>query len=173
MVAELDRGLPVRGFLSSLFISAKTPFVIGPGIDGTVSLSTESQKLSLEKTVQLVVSTLPYKAEYTIEDGIHIIRRHPDQPTTTAAPTVNVAQPAISIAPAKISLTPMTMTNYRDALLWELTRTEIERQRMAVSQTNIDINIIAAADRVILLLKKRLAELDGKRPLPVRTAAKR
>jgi hypothetical protein len=163
MVSQLDRGLPIRGLLSSLFAMAKVPFVIGPGIEGQVSLSTESQKLPLEKTVSLVISTLPYAAEYVIDNGIHIVRRRPDGPAIApsgAAHTVNVGQPTISVAPPKITLNPTTVFSYRDALLWELTRTEIEKARLLSLSSAIPRDEVKAADLSMQLLQKRLTELE-------------
>lgn len=166
--AQNEQTLPARTFLTQIFTEMKVPFAIGPGIDGDITLATSIIGKDIPNRIQILLSTLPYTVDYRVESGVHMVRRKADSAPTTVSPAVNAVPANVSVAPPRITLNPTTVLNYRDALQWELTRTEIERERLLSKTHEISRDEVAANERTMQLLKRRLAELDSSRS-PVKT----
>jgi hypothetical protein len=173
-----DAPMPVRSLLTQLFQKSECQFAIGPGIDGEITVSRNLlANLDLSHTVALIVSTLPYNAQYSVENGIHIVRRRPDAPTTfsPAAPTVNVAPPNISVAAPQVTFQPVMVPTYLDALKLELTHAQVRRATLLKQTMHISRDELAGLDASIAIFEKLLAQSTGKKPVarPVAVAKKR
>ncbi len=162
--------LPVRVLLARLFQKSECQFAIGPGIDGEITVSGNLvANLDLSHTVALIVSTLPYNAEYRVENGIHVVRRRPDMPNFSpapAAPTVNIAPPSISVAAPKVTLQPIMMPTYLDALKLELVHAQVRRAALLRQQDTIPRDELVGLDASIAIFEKLLAKEPGKKPAP-------
>jgi hypothetical protein len=101
---ELPEG-SLRDLLSSLFTEADVPFVIGPNVEGNVSLG----KLSLtrEETIALLLLSSPQKLKWSVEArGVHVISL--------------VASPNPSVASVSSQKGGVSFPNAYEAMLYDL-----------------------------------------------------
>ena len=83
--------LSLREFLVGAFDRARTPYLIGPGIDGDLMFSASLLRVSLPQALHLAFLAADYTMEHLVIDGVHIIHRVPDV-SRTSDPTTSALQ---------------------------------------------------------------------------------
>ena len=96
--------ISIREFLVGVFERARVPYAIGPGIDGDLLCSPTALHLGLPQALKLAALAVDYVMEHMVTDGIHVIRRVPNE----AIPPV----PAVALQ-AQITVLELELTELR------------------------------------------------------------